>query len=62
MLAVEILVEEVVVAFAVLEEQGRRSKLACLMALLNEVGVLLGIAHIDAHHQVPVVGDGREPR
>ena len=52
----------VVITFAVLEEQGRRPMLSCVMASLNEFSVSLGIAHVDVHRRIPAVGYRRETR
>ena len=61
-LAVEVLVQAVVVALAVLQEQRRRPRLPGRMAALEERRVLARIAHVDAHRLVPAVGDRRKPR
>jgi hypothetical protein len=58
-LAVEILVQAVVVAFAVLQQERRRPRLPGLVAAREEGRVLFRIAHGDAHRLVPAVGDRR---
>ncbi|MNV18036.1 hypothetical protein D3C71_1088450 [compost metagenome] len=62
MLAIQVLVQAVVVASAVLQQQRGGTHLACGMAAGNEVGMPRGVAHIDAHGGVPLVGNGRQVR
>src|SRR5260370_615985 len=70
MLAIEVLVQAVVIVGTVLEQKRCRSELARLVAPLDEVCMLLWIANINTHRLVPSIGnrnkmriDGRpEPR
>src|SRR5436190_8802182 len=61
-LAAEILVQAVVVAGAIAQQQRRRAGLSRGMAAGDEVGVLCRIAHLDTHRLVPAVGDRRQAR
>src|SRR5665213_1068291 len=58
---VEILMQAIVVAFAILQQQRRRPLLAGGMATPEEGIVTLGIADIDAHRLVPAIGDLAQP-
>src|SRR5258705_2024812 len=62
MFTVEVLVQTVVITFAILQKQWRGSELSCIMASLEEFVVLVGIAYIDAHSDIPAVGDRSETR
>ena len=62
MLAVEVLMQAVVVAGSILKEKRRRPGLIGLMAALDEVGMLARITHIDAHRFIPAVGDRDQMR
>jgi pentatricopeptide repeat protein len=61
-LPIEVPVEAVVVAGAVLEEQRSGSQLPCVMASLDEIGVALWVALLDTHCFVPAIRDWSEPR
>ena len=61
-LSVEVLVEAVVVAGAVLQEQRGGSQLPCVVAPLDEIGVPLWISHLDSHCLVPAIRDWSELR
>lgn len=61
MLSVKILMETVVVTSLVLEKQGCRPRLPGIVASLDEVSMLFRIADIDAHRDVPAIGDRRQP-
>src|SRR6188472_3835592 len=61
MLAVQILVQAVVIVRAVPKQEGRRSLLLRLVAPRDELGVRARIAHIDTHRLVPSVGERSEP-
>ena len=62
-LAVQVLVQAVVVAGAVLQQQRRRPRAgpAAWQRAMNSA-CAVGIAHVDAHRLVPAVGDRRQPR
>jgi hypothetical protein len=60
-LAVNVLVEAVIVSFPILQEQRGWPKLFRIMASPKEISVPLGIVYVHAHRQVPTVGDGRKP-
>src|SRR5271155_2239252 len=62
MLSVKVLMERVVVTSLVLEKQGCRPRLPSIVASLDEVNMLFRIADIDAHCDVPAIGNGRQPR
>ena len=62
MLAVHVLMQAIVVAGAIAQQERRRSRLTRLMAAREERFVLGGIADGNAHRLVPPVGDRREPR
>ena len=61
MLAVDVLVEAIVVARPIAQQERRRPRLARGVAARAERLVLGGIADVDAHRRVPAVGDRREP-
>src|ERR1700751_2686296 len=61
-LAVNILMETIVITLAVLEQQGRRPDLPGMMASLNELSMVFRITDIDAHRAVPAIGDRRQSR
>ena len=60
MLAVEILMKAIEVAWAVLKQQRRRLQLSSLMATVDVLGMFFRILHIDFHYLVPVVRDWLE--
>ena len=60
-IAIEILMQAIKIAGAVLEKQRRRSRLAVFVARLEESGVVGGIALSNTHALVPVVGDAGQP-
>ena len=60
-LAVEVLVQAVVVALAILQQQRRRPRLPGVMTALQERRVRRGIADLDPHRLVPAVGGRRQP-
>ena len=62
MLAVEVLVQAVVVADSILKEKRRRPYLTGIVTMLDEVGVLLRIARIDSHRFIPAIGDRDQMR
>ena len=62
MLAVEILVESVVVARGVLQQERRWPRLPRLVAARDEIGMRVRIADIDPHRLVPAIGDRRQVR
>jgi hypothetical protein len=62
MFTVQILMEAVVVAGAVLEEQRRRSQLARSVASPQEVRVLLWVANLNPHRFVPSIRYWSKPR
>src|SRR6516165_7597707 len=57
MLAIEVLVQAVVIADPILKQKRCRPDLAGLMATLNKVRVLFRVAEIDTHGVVPAIGD-----
>src|SRR6266567_2088013 len=61
MLTVKILVQAVVVTWAVLQQQGRWLALSGIMTPFDEVIMLAGIADLKTHGRVPTIGDGRKP-
>ncbi|MNJ70404.1 hypothetical protein D3C77_668550 [compost metagenome] len=62
MFAVQVLMQAVVVAGAVLQDQRRGPPLPGVVATLQKGGVIIGVLHGDAHLPVPPVGDGRQAR
>src|SRR5437773_9707600 len=56
MLAIKILMQAVVIALAVVQEERCRPGLAGAMAPLEKCRMLLRIAHVDAQGRVPAVG------
>src|SRR5580704_7418065 len=61
-IAIQVLVQAVEVAGHVLQQQRCWTRLSSLVALLQEVGVLDGIAPLDAHPLVPNVRDRGQAR
>jgi hypothetical protein len=61
-LSVEVLMQAVEVARAVLKEQWRGSLLSCVVASLNKLVMTVRIANVHCHSRVPAIRDGREPR
>lgn len=59
-LAVDILVQAIVVVLMVLKHQRRRAMLACGMAALDEGFMRLRITRIDTHGLIPAIGDRYE--
>ena len=57
MLAVEVLVQAVVVAFAIAEQKRCRPGLSGIMAAGEEGGMLFRVTHVEFHRRVPAVGD-----
>src|ERR1700679_2424922 len=62
MLAIEVLVQAVVVVDSILQKKRRRPHLTGIVATLNEVGVLLRIAQIDSHRFIPMIGNWDQMR
>ena len=62
MLAVDVLVQAVVVADSILKEKRRRPHLTGMVATFDEVGVLLRIAQIDSHRFIPMIGNWDQMR
>ena len=62
MLAVDVLVQAVVVADSILKEKKRRPHLTGMVAMFDEVGVLLRIAQIDSHRFIPMIGNWDQMR
>src|SRR5215467_3310587 len=62
MLAIEVLMQAVVIVGPILEQKRRRLVLAGLTAALNEIRVLLRVANINTHHLVPAIGDRNKVR
>jgi hypothetical protein len=62
MFAVQVLVQAVIVAFLILEQERRRFELAGMVATLKKRSMLLGVMDIDAHCIVPSVGRLSESR
>jgi hypothetical protein len=60
--AVKILMEAVVVAFAVLQQQRRWLRLPGAVAAFQEIAMPLRILHVDLHREIPSVGNGRQFR
>jgi hypothetical protein len=60
-LAIDVLVQAIVVAGAIAQQERRRPRLTRLMAAREERFVLGGVSYLDVHHRVPAVGDRREP-
>lgn len=56
-LAIEILVQAVIVSLAVLQEQWRGPGLSGVMTALDELLMPIRIANLDTHSKVPAVGD-----
>ena len=61
MLAVHVLMQAIVVAGAIAQQERRRPRLTRRMAAGAERLVLGGVADVDAHRRVPAVGERREP-
>ena len=62
MLAVEILVQTVVVIRPILKQQRRGSDLSRLVTARQILGVRLRILNVDAHRGIPSIGDIRQAR
>src|SRR5262245_19152571 len=62
MIAVKVLVEAIIVAWSILQEQRRRARLAGGMAALEERRMIVREAGVHTHPLVPKVGDRREAR
>jgi hypothetical protein len=60
-LAVEILMKAVEIAFAVLTEQRRWSLLSCVVASLNKLFVAVRVANFNFHSRIPTIRDRCEP-
>ena len=60
MLAVDVLVQRVEVAFCVLQEERRGSRLARLVTALQKRLMRSGILHVDAELLIPLVRDRRQ--
>jgi hypothetical protein len=60
LLAIEVLVQAVVVAGAVLQQQGRWPPLAGGVAALEKRRMVIGKARGQTHARVPAVGDRRQ--
>jgi hypothetical protein len=60
MLAIEVLVEAIIVSGTVLKEQRRGAHLARLMASFQEFGMRCGKADVFAHSLMPAIGERRE--
>src|SRR5207344_1348424 len=61
-LAVEILMQTVVIVRPVLEQQRSRPDLPGGMATGKKIGMFVGVPNVDAHCRIPPVGYRREPR
>jgi len=61
-LAVDLLVQAVVVADSILKEKRRWPHLTGMVATFDEVGVLLRIAQIDSHRFIPMIGNWDQMR
>ena len=61
-IAIEILVEAVEVTRDILQQQRRRARLTGVVASLEERRVVVGIALVDSHPAVPLVGHACEMR
>ncbi len=57
MLAIEVLMQAVIIAGPILKQKRCRPDLAGLMATLNEVRVRLRVADINTHDLIPAIGD-----
>src|SRR5205809_4443139 len=62
MLAVKILVESIVVARGVSQQERRWPRLPRLVAARDEIGMRVRIADIDPHRPVPAIGDRKSTR
>src|SRR4051812_3268887 len=62
MFAIEVLMQAVVVALAILQQQRRWPGLAGGVAPIQEAIVAFGIADIDSHSLVPAIGSIAKPR
>src|SRR6185295_222763 len=62
MLAIEILVQAVVIVGPVPEQKRCRSGLACLMAPRDELGMFWRITNINSHRLVPSIRDQNKMR
>src|SRR5262245_7643628 len=62
MLAIEVLMQAVVVAGPVSQQQRRRPRLPRLMAAAEERLVRVREARRDLHRLMPAIGDRRQPR
>jgi hypothetical protein len=61
-IAVQVLMQAIEIAGNILQQERRRALLAGIVAELQEIGMLIGIAGADAHTLVPRIRDGREAR
>jgi hypothetical protein len=59
-LAIEILVQAVIVSLAILEEQWRGPDLSGVVTALDELLMPIWIANLDTHSKIPAVGDRRQ--
>src|SRR6476661_1897523 len=62
MLAVQILVQTIVIVDSILKQKRRRFDLAGFMATRNEIGMMLRVAHRNAHCGIPAIGDRHKMR
>ena len=62
MLAIEVLMQAIVIASLILQQQRRRPALSRVVAALEEIRMRRRIADIDPHRLVPAVGDRRKTR
>src|ERR1700743_990603 len=62
MLSIEVLMQAVIIALTILEQQRRRTTLPGIVAPSNEVRVRLRKAHIDAERFVPAIRSRGKPR
>src|SRR5258706_14221263 len=62
MFSVQILMQAVVIAFSILQQERRRPGLAGAMTAVQEFRMIVRITNGDAHHLVPAIGDAGEAR
>jgi hypothetical protein len=60
MLSVKVLMQAVIVSWAVLQQKWRRSQLASVMATSNKIGMFARILNRDPHALIPAIGNRRQ--
>ena len=61
MLPIEVLMQAVIIAFAILQQQRSRPDLSRIMASSDKIGMHLRITHLRPHGRVPTIRNRRKP-